>query len=297
MKTKSVKRFTAVVLCLFLVFMTGCVNNTPVDTHTDSTTSTTTTTTTTATTSSTDGTSTTAVSAESEKDTTVTTTTTKTSTKPTTTTTRDPHEYDPSIEKLVALTFDDGPYAPVTDRILDTLEKYGAKATFFVVGNRIDNYQSTVKRASRLGCEIASHTWSHKNLTKLTAQEISNEIGKSTIKIASVTGKPVTLVRPPEGARNDLVKQTVKYPLIMWSVDSMDWKNRNAKKNYNAVTSNVFDGSIVLMHDLYPETAAAVEKIVPDLIARGYKFVTVTELMEARGVQMKDGKSYRQARP
>lgn len=319
------KKAISLAMCICIIGLTGCVGNVSADPSKDTTTSSTTvTTTTTTTTTSTYATTTTTTatttttelsstatasttttttkdsSSVKEEGSTVKTTKTTTTTKPSTTTTRDPREYDPNIEKLVALTFDDGPSASVTNRILDTLEKYGAKATFFVVADRFEKYPNTVpviQRASRLGCEIASHTWSHKNLTELTAQEISTEIGKSTIKIATITGKPVTLVRPPEGALNDLVKQTVKYPLIMWSVDSMDWKNRNAQKNYNAVVNAVFDGSIVLMHDLYSETAAAVEKIIPDLMARGYKFVTVTELMQARGVQMKNGKRYSQARP
>ena len=126
---------------------------------------------------------------------------------------------------------------------------------------------------------------------------MAEEINKSVSKIEAATGKKVTLVRPPEGAVNDSVKSNIEYPLIMWSVDSMDWKNRNAQKNYNAVMSTVFDGSIILMHDLYPQTADAVAQFVPELMAKGYKFVTVTELMEARGVTMQNGQKYSKARP
>lgn len=265
-------------MCFSLLGLAGCVNDKSVDLQPESTSSTTSSTTTTTEKSETEASSTT--------------------TKPsTTTTTRNTRDEDPNVEKLVALTFDDGPYAPVTDKILDTLAKHGAKATFFVVGDRIDRYQSTVKRASALGCEIASHTWSHKNLTKLTAAQMAEEVNKSVNKIESITGKKVTLVRPPEGGVNDSVKKNVPYPLIMWSVDSMDWKNRNVQKNYNAVMSAVFDGSIILMHDLYPQTADAVAKFVPELMAKGYKFVTVTELMQARGISMQNGRKYSQAKP
>ena len=199
--------------------------------------------------------------------------------------------------KYVALTFDDGPYGEVTNRILDTLEKNGAKATFFVVGNRADSYKSTLKRASDMGCEIGSHTWSHKNLTKLTVPQMQEEMKKSADAISAITGVPVKVMRPPEGGHNETVRNNLGYPLIMWSVDSRDWKHRDANKDYNEVMNYVFDGSIVLMHDLYPATADAVEKFIPELIAKGYKFVTVSELMEIRGIEMKNGKTYSSARP
>ena len=203
---------------------------------------------------------------------------------------------DPS-EKLIALTFDDGPYSPVTESILDTLEKYNAKATFFVVGNRIDSYPKSVKRASDMGCEIGSHTYSHKNLTKLTPDAMNSEISKSNAAIKKITGKDISIVRPPEGAVNDSVKNTVKYPLVMWSVDSEDWKYKNSDKDYTEVMNDVFDGCIILMHDLYPETAKAVERLIPALMVEGYKFVTFSELMEARGVKLENGNKYFKAKP
>jgi peptidoglycan/xylan/chitin deacetylase (PgdA/CDA1 family) len=173
----------------------------------------------------------------------------------------------------------------------------GAKATFFVVGNRVAGCKNTIKRAHSLGCEIGTHTWSHKNLTKLTAEQINEEMNKSADAITSITGAPVKLMRPPEGAMNSAVQSKLAFPIIMWSVDSMDWKHRNAAKDYNSVVNSVFDGCIILMHDLYPATAEAVEKIIPDLMAKGYKFVTVSELFEARGRTLQNGKRYSQARP
>lgn len=200
-------------------------------------------------------------------------------------------------EKLIALTFDDGPHTSVTMQIVNTLEKYDAKATFFVVGNRANYDTAALKKAVSIGCEVGSHTHSHKNLTKLTAAQIADEMNNSASAISAVTGVPVTLMRPPEGAHNESVRNNLAYPLIMWTVDSMDWKNRDAQKNYDAVMSTVFDGSIILMHDLYPATAEAVEKLIPDLMAKGYKFVTVSELMAARGITMQAGKTYSAARP
>lgn len=197
-------------------------------------------------------------------------------------------------DKLIALTFDDGPYSPVTERILDVLEKNNSVATFFVVGDRVDTYQKSLKRAFDMGCQIGSHTYSHTYLKSSTSNEvIKSEIDKSLSAIKNITGEDVIIMRPPGGFCNE----RISLPEIMWSVDSLDWKNRNADKNYNNVMNNVYDGCIVLMHDLYPATADAVERMVPQLIADGYKLVTVSELMEARGINMEAGKSYNSAKP
>lgn len=224
-----------------------------------------------------------------------------TSTKPTAehnATTRPPRKDLPqSTEKLVCFTFDDGPYAPVTNKILDTLEKYNGKATFFVVGDRAKTYEKQIKRAYDMGCEIGTHTYSHVNLTKLSVPQMQEELKKSCDVISSITGEEVKILRPPEGATNDTVKANVGMPMVLWSVDSMDWSYRNAEKDYNSVMENVFDGSIVLMHDLYPATAEAVAKLIPQLAAEGYKFVTFSELMEIRGIEVKPGEKYFSAKP
>lgn len=271
------KRALSIILCMCFLIISGCGQTEPVDTLTqeDSTTSSTTQ----STTESTTETTTEPETQESESE---------ASTKKTETS---------DGSKLIALTFDDGPHSDVTPRILDTLEKHGAKATFFIVGNRVDSCKKIVKRAHSLGCEIGSHTWSHKNLTKITFVQMKGEMLKSADAISAVTGVPVKIMRPPEGGYNDTVKKNIQYPMIMWSVDSNDWKHRDAKKDYDAVMNAVFDGAIILMHDLYPATAEAVEKLIPDLMAKGYKFVTVSELMEARGYTLQNGKTYSQARP
>ena len=191
----------------------------------------------------------------------------------------------------------DGPYTPVTSKILDTLEKYNGKATFFVVGDRAENYCKVLKRASDMGCEIGSHTYSHVNLANLSVPKMQREIEKSCNAISEVTGKEVRIIRPPEGATNESVKANIGMPMVMWSVDSRDWDYRNADKDYKSVMDNVFDGSIVLMHDLYPETADAVARIVPELAKQGYRFVTFSELMELRGVEVEPGCKYFSAQP
>ena len=126
---------------------------------------------------------------------------------------------------------------------------------------------------------------------------MQDEINKSCHAISKYSGKRVKILRPPEGAANETVKANVDMPMVLWSVDSRDWDYRNADKDYQSVMDNVFDGSIVLMHDLYPETADAIARIVPELAKQGYKFVTFSELMELRGVDVEPGEKYFSATP
>ncbi len=199
--------------------------------------------------------------------------------------------FDPSVP-MVALTYDDGPYSPVTDRILNTLEKYDAKATFFVVGNRVSSYSSSVKRAYNMGCEIANHTYNHTTLTSASYNTIVNEINKTNTAVYNVTGKYPTIVRAPGGAVNSRVLNTVAYPFVGWDVDTLDWSSRNASSVVSKIKNNVRNGSIVLMHDLYSSTASATETIVPWLVDRGYCLVTVSELMEYKNIDFHGGKVY-----
>lgn len=199
---------------------------------------------------------------------------------------------DPN-KKMVALTFDDGPYTPVTERIIKTLEKYDGRGTFFVVGNRVDDYSEILKRTYEGGHQIGTHTWSHKNLKKSSAETVKTQVTKSMDAIKAVTGENPTLLRPPYGAVNKTVKQRVKdagnLALVNWSVDSLDWKSKNAGKIVKAIMKDVKDGDIVLMHDLYESTAEAVEKLVPRLVEEGYQLVTVEELYAARGDALEPG--------
>jgi peptidoglycan/xylan/chitin deacetylase (PgdA/CDA1 family) len=199
--------------------------------------------------------------------------------------------FDPSVP-MVALTYDDGPYSPVTNRILDTLERYDAKATFFVVGNRVSSYSSTVKRAYNMGCEIANHTYNHTFLTSASSSTISNEINRTNSAVKSVTGQSPVIVRAPGGDLNSRVLSTVNYPFVGWDVDTLDWSSRNASSVIAKVKGNVRNGSIVLMHDLYSSTATATETIVPWLIDEGYCLVTVSELMEYKNINFHAGKVY-----
>ncbi|WP_461811460.1 polysaccharide deacetylase family protein [Faecalimonas sp.] len=200
---------------------------------------------------------------------------------------------DPT-KPMIALTFDDGP-GPEVGRILDVLEKYNARATFFMVGPLVKKYPETVKRISDLNCELGNHSTTHSDLSKLGVAEIRKEIQTTSDAIAKATGgRGPTVMRPPYGAVNPTVKQTVGLPIIMWSVDTLDWKTRNTQKTIDSVMTYAKDGSIVLMHDIHKTSVDAAIQIIPKLIEKGYQLVTVSELAEARGVHLENGVKYSQ---
>ena len=194
---------------------------------------------------------------------------------------------------MIARTFDDGPYSPVTNRILDQLEVCDGKATFFVVGDRVGTYSSCVSRAFELGCEIANHTYDHKNsLTSISGSMIEWEVGECNNAVFNIIGQYPTIMRPCGGSYNDTTKQYVGMPMIIWNLDTQDWKYRDTEKTVSAILNNVSDGDIILMHDLYPSTAAAMEIVIPELTRRGYQLVTVSELAEAKGIDLEAGEAY-----
>lgn len=199
---------------------------------------------------------------------------------------------DPN-KPMVALTFDDGPNPTATPRILDTLEKYKAVATFFDLGINMRNYPNITKREKAIGCEIGSHTYSHKNLDKLSEKEIQDDIKAAASIYENTLGEKLKLVRPPYGNANNTVKATLDYALINWDVDTLDWKTRNVDsilkeiRNYKSL-----DGRIILMHSIYNSTADAVEKLVPELINKGYQLVTVSELAKYKGYKLQTGTIY-----
>jgi len=197
----------------------------------------------------------------------------------------------PKRTKAVALTFDDGP-SKYTSQILDCLETHGAKATFFVVGGSVPKFSKTLLRAHNLGMEIGNHTMSHANLKEISQSSVSSEIVGTSNNIEKVTGKCPTLVRPPYGSYNSSVMKTANMPFILWSIDTLDWKTRSTSKTVSAVLSNVKDGDIILMHDLYQSTADATDIIVPRLIEMGFDILTVSELAERKGKSLVSGKAY-----
>ena len=194
---------------------------------------------------------------------------------------------------MIALTFDDGP-GLYEDRIMDALDKVGGKATFFMVGNLVGSYSKTVKRMADSGHELGNHSWAHDNLSKLSPDGIRNSVNKCNQAILQATGKPATVVRPPYGATGGSCKSTLGsmgYASILWSIDTLDWKHKNADKTVSTVLSQVKDGDIILMHSIYSQSAAAAERLIPELTKRGFQLVTVSELAAARG-GMAPGKNY-----
>ncbi|WP_098743169.1 polysaccharide deacetylase family protein [Paenibacillus sp. EZ-K15] len=180
--------------------------------------------------------------------------------------------------KRVALTFDDGPHPKNTLKILDLLEKYDAKATFFMLGNRVDFYPEIVKEVADEGHELGNHTWNHKDLTTLSKVEGIKEVERTNQAIKSAAGRESTAFRPPYGAVNKQVQSAISSPTVFWTIDTLDWKSRNPAAILNIVLENVRDGSIILMHDIHATTAEAVEPILKYLKKEGYEFVKVSEL-------------------
>lgn len=195
---------------------------------------------------------------------------------------------------MVALTFDDGPNPVSTPIILDTLEKYNARATFFDLGSLMGNNSKIVKREEEIGCEVASHTYSHKNLNTLSKNEVLEEQEKTGEQMQKILGHTSKLIRPPYGNANFLVKSYLNnYALIGWDIDTLDWKSKNAESVIKEVRKySNYDGRIVLMHSIYKSTAEAVKTIVPELIKKGYQLVTISEMAEAKGIKLQSGILY-----
>ena len=193
--------------------------------------------------------------------------------------------------KAVALTFDDGP-SSFTNRLLDCLEQNNAKATFFMVGTEIASFPDEVKRMKDLGCELGNHTYDHTDLATLSADEISSEISKVDEQLVNLTGQGASVVRPPYGSVNDTVKATVGTPMILWSIDTLDWKTQDVESTVEEVMNNVEDGSIILMHDIYSTSVDAAEILIPQLIEDGYQLVTVHELAALHQTELSTGITY-----
>ncbi len=195
-------------------------------------------------------------------------------------------------KKLVALTFDDGPSRETTGRLLDILKEKKVKATFFAVGRMAEAAPELLKRERDEGHVVASHSMTHRNLATATEAEIRWEMDEVDRVFTAALGEKPTLIRPPYGAISDLTRRTVAQPLMLWSVDPVDWRERNAESVRSKAVGAAFDGAVILMHDIYTSTVDAVPRVIDELRAQGYEFVTLPELAEARGVKLESGISY-----
>lgn len=188
-----------------------------------------------------------------------------------------------SQEKMIALTFDDGPNPVTTPQLLKELEAAHAHATFFEIGKNVEKYPEVTKAVAADGNDVASHTWDHIDMTTLSASTAKNEVDKAADKIASITGKDLNFYRPPEGRHDATTLAAEPREVVTWSQDTGDWATKNTAETVHYATLNPHDGEIVLMHDIYPQTVAAVPEIIKTLRAKGYTLVTVSQLIAAHG--------------
>lgn len=196
---------------------------------------------------------------------------------------------DPT-KPMVALTFDDGPDVQVDGALMDELEKVNGRATFFVVGTRVEKFPEDIKNTVARGHEIGNHSYDHDiHLSQKGQDYIRNEFDKTDAAVEKAAGVTPALVRLPGGNISNDVKAVVKKPLIFWTIDTEDWRSRDAEKTKNTILSQVKDGDIVLMHALYLSTAEACKTVIPELHARGYQLVTVSELIKFRGQDVQGG--------
>ncbi len=204
-------------------------------------------------------------------------------------------DIDPD-KPMIALTFDDGPYPPVTEELIEFLLKNDARATFFVVGYNADKYTSTIQEAYEKGFEIANHTESHASLVGLTKEELHDEVDAINELLNSFGIKGSLYLRPPYGSHDETMEANLSVPMITWSVDSQDWLSRDADSIEKRIIGQCEDGDIILMHDIYQSTLDAVKTIVPKLIEEGFQLVTVSEMFQAKGIETKAGVCYNSAK-
>ncbi len=190
-----------------------------------------------------------------------------------------------AVVKCIALTFDDGP-GPYTDRLLQILKDNDAKATFFLIGNKVAANPAGAKRIADAGMEIGNHTWEHPNMATIPPEDIAAQFAKANDAITAATGRTPTLYRPAGGLSDDVVRQTAgRFGLaeILWDVIPFDWANdSNTAATRSMLMTYVKPGSVVLFHDTYSSTVDLVYQFIPVLKANGYHLVTVSELLGSR---------------
>ncbi|HWB03435.1 MAG TPA: polysaccharide deacetylase family protein [Verrucomicrobiales bacterium] len=189
----------------------------------------------------------------------------------------------PAQGQFIAMTFDDGPVPANTPRLLDMLKSRGIRATFFVVGRNAQAYPNIIRRIIADGHEIANHTWTHPWLSKMSDAGVRSELQRSHDALFSLTGIAPRMYRPPYGAISARQKQWIMsefgYPTILWSVDPEDWRTRSASMTHNRIVSQTRPGAIILVHDIHASSIDAMPSTLDDLLAKGFRFVTVSQLI------------------
>ncbi|GIH95160.1 hypothetical protein Psi01_57900 [Planobispora siamensis] len=196
--------------------------------------------------------------------------------------------------KCIALTFDDGP-GRYTGTLLRHLAAHRAHATFFVVGQNVAANPGPVRQAVKAGHEIGNHSWSHRNLTTLSGAEIRSELARTDRAVKAAAGVTPKIVRPPYGAFNGTVRSQTTRPVVLWSVDTEDWRYRDSAAVARKAVKSASPGGVILFHDIHPTTVKAIPKVLESLSARGYRFVTVSELYGGKPPKLVYGGSPRAA--
>ena len=198
-----------------------------------------------------------------------------------------PFRYVANSEMKIALTFDDGPHKRYTEEILGILDEFGIKATFFVIGRNCEENPKAVQHIIERGHEIGNHTYSHPHLSKITAEELTEEINRTEKLLLECFNYRPRLFRPPEGIYSSEIAgalQKLDYLPVLWTVDTADWRRPTSKEIAENVIDNISAGRIILCHDYVSgesSTPEALKSFIPELLSRGYVFVTVSELIES----------------
>lgn len=198
---------------------------------------------------------------------------------------------------FVALTFDDGPKAETTSRLLDGLAQRGVRCTFFVLGLQVEGNEDLLRRMANEGHQIGMHTAHHKALAGLGPADLSAEVDQLRLTLTALLGPENYMLRPPYGMINHAVETQAAAPLILWSVDPEDWSDHDAARIAAHIADKARDGDIILLHDIYDASVDAALEAVDALMAKGCTFVTVEELFALRGVTPENGKVYRKLPP
>lgn len=189
----------------------------------------------------------------------------------------------PTDQPLVAMTFDDGPHQTLTPQLLDMLAARNIRATFYLIGRRVALYPELTRRIAAEGHEIGNHTWNHPRLTSLGNDGLLRELDRTTVVINETVGRPPVTMRPPYGLlsmrQRNLIYEARQLPTILWSVDPEDWRRPGSSVVANRIVSRSHSGAVILAHDIIGPTVRAMPAALDGLIARGYRFTTVSELM------------------
>jgi len=193
--------------------------------------------------------------------------------------------------KYIAFTFDDGP-SRYTNELLDGLKERDVKVTFFLLGCLCEKYPETVKRIVKEGHQIGNHGYDHQILSRLKQDEIESQIKKTNQIIKKITGVEPEIIRPAYGIYNHRMAKYIKMPIILWSIDTMDWRLRNSKRIYRNNVNKIKDGDIILFHDKFKSSIKSALMLIDELMDEGYEFLTISDLAKTKNITLKQTKEY-----